>query len=154
MSRAIVPSEGELAAPTSEGDEEVVLFEGHPALLPSAGALLVCILTLGLATFFFWVKRSATHYRITTQRVVIERGLLSKRMDQIDLYRINDYVVEMPFAQRLLGTGNLVLTSMDKSNPLLRLEALKTDVRALYEKLRKATETAKRRANVRMVDYE
>jgi uncharacterized membrane protein YdbT with pleckstrin-like domain len=137
-----------------DGVEERVLFEGHPALIPSLGALLVCILTLGLATLYFWIRRSATHYKITTERLVVERGLFSKRMDQIDIYRINDYVVELPFSQRVMGNGNLVVTAMDTSNPVLTLAHLKTDVRELYEQLRKATEAEKRRRGVRMIDYE
>ena len=80
--------------------------------------------------------------------------MFGKRLDQIDLYRIADYVVERPFAQRLLGTGNLVLEALDKTTPELRLEGLKTDVVALYEKLRVATEAEKRRRGVRLVDYE
>lgn len=141
-----------LPAPVDAAEE--VLFEGHPALLPSLGAWVVAVLTLGLALIYFWLRRASTHYRLTSERIVIESGLFSKRMDQIDIYRINDYVVERPFGQRLIGTGNLVLTAMDRSTPSLRLAGLKTDVLALYERLRKATETEKRRRGVRMVDYE
>jgi len=137
----------------AERDEQV-LFEGHPALLPTAGAVLVSVLTLGLGLIYFALRRLGTHYRITNQRVVIESGVLSKRMDQIDVYRINDYVVERPFGQRLLGTGNLVLSAMDRSTPDVRLRFLKTDVLGLYEQLRKATEVEKRRRGVRVVDNE
>ena len=114
----------------------------------------MAVLTLGLGMIYFALRRLGIHYRITNQRVVIERGLLSKRMDQIDIYRINDYVVERPFGQRLLGTGNLVLSAMDRSSPDIRLAHLKTDVLALYEQLRKATEREKRRRGVRVLDTE
>lgn len=137
----------------SESPEEV-LFEGHPALLPTLGAVLASVLTLGLGVIYFALRRLGVHYRITNQRVVIESGLLSKRMDQIDIYRINDYVVERPFGQRLLGTGNLLLSAMDRSTPAVRLSYLKTDVLALYEQLRKATEVEKRRRGVRVLDNE
>ena len=139
--------------PLSEKPERV-LFEGNPALLPSAGAVLLSIVTVGIAVIFYWFRHKSTHYRITTERIVVDSGLFSKRMDQIDLYRINDYVVERPFSQRLLGTGNIVVTAMDKSNPQLRLNGLGADVLALYEALRKATEEEKRRRGVRMIDYE
>lgn len=138
----------------ANSSEEKVLFEGHPPLCPSATELFVAILTLGLALLYFAYKSRAVHYRITTERVVIETGLFSKRMDQIDLYRINDYVVERPFSQRIVGTGNIVLATMDRSSPELRLDGLKTDVMALYETLRKATEEMKRTRGVRTVDAE
>jgi uncharacterized membrane protein YdbT with pleckstrin-like domain len=100
-----------------------------------------------------WVRARGKHYRITSQRIVIDLGLFSKKMEQVDLYRITDYVVERPFGQRIMGTGNLVLEAMDSTSPVIRLDALKTDVVALYEKLRVATEAAKQRRGVRVVDY-
>ena len=30
-------------------------------------------------------------------------------MEQLDLYRVVDYVVERPFGQRVMGTGNIIL---------------------------------------------
>lgn len=143
-------------ATPAQGDPgpEKVLFEGHPALFPSIGSMILAVITLGLAAIYFLIRQKSRHYRVTTERIVVEEGLLSKRMDQIDIYRINDYVVERPFGQRLMGTGNIVLNAMDASSPQMRLEGLKTDVRELYEGLRKATEEQKKRRGVRVVDYE
>jgi uncharacterized membrane protein YdbT with pleckstrin-like domain len=139
--------------PASRGGEEV-LYEGNPALVASLGALVISILTPGLALLVLLWRAKSNYYRITTQRIVVERGIFSKRMDQVDLYRINDYVVERPFFQRLLGTGNLVLEALDKTTPELRLEGLKTDVVALYERLRVATEAEKRQRGVRLLDVQ
>lgn len=142
------------AAQPSSVDGEVVLFDGHPPLCPSALDVVVAVLTLGFALAYFFYRSRSVHYRITSQRVVIESGLLNKRMDQIDVYRINDYVVERPLGQRMVGTGNLVLSAMDRSTPDVRLFGLKTDVMALYERLRKATEEQKRHRGVRPLDAE
>ena len=113
---------------------------------------MIAIVSVGFALIYFWFRQQALHYRVTNERVVVEVGFLSKRMDQIDIYRITDYVVERPLGQRIMGTGNIVLSAMDPTTPHLRLDGLKTDVLALYE--RKATETARRHRNVRVVDYE
>lgn len=137
---------------TEANDPEELLFEGHPALLKSVVPLLVTILTLGLGLLYYWIESRSTRYRITSQRVVVESGLLNKRLDQIDLYRIHDYIVERPLGQRLLGTGNLVLATQDRSTPALKLAGLSTDVVQLYERLRKATEQEKRRRGVRVLD--
>src|SRR4051812_35212659 len=93
--------------------EEEVLFEGRPALVPSLGVLLLAVVTLGLWLLPRWWRSLSVHYRITTRRIVVELGVLSKRMEQIDLYRVNDYTVDRPFLQRLLGTGNLFLKTFD-----------------------------------------
>jgi uncharacterized membrane protein YdbT with pleckstrin-like domain len=142
------------SAPNEPIGPEAVIFEGAPALVPSLGALIAAIFTLGLALVWFWFQRGGTTYKVTTQRVVIDSGLFSKKLDQLDLYRVNDFVVDRPFGQRLLGTGNIRLTTFDKSSPTVELVALKTDVVALYEVLRKAVETAKQARGVRVIDYE
>jgi uncharacterized membrane protein YdbT with pleckstrin-like domain len=143
-----------LQASAAGSDGEEVLFEGRPALLPDLGQLLLCLLTAGLWLIPLYLRSLGTHYRVTTRRVVVETGVLSKRLEQVDLYRISDYAVERPFLQRLLGTGNLLLTTLDKSSPEIALRGLKTDVVALYERLRVATEAEKQRRAVRVVDYE
>jgi uncharacterized membrane protein YdbT with pleckstrin-like domain len=131
---------------------ESELFAGHPALLPGIGALLLSILTLGLALLYYLWRSRSLHYRITSQRVVIESGILSKKMEQIDLYRIRDYVVERPFGQRLMGTGNILLEAMDSTTPKLRVDGLKTDVVQLYEQLRVLTEADKKMRGVRLIE--
>ena len=131
-----------------------MLFEGRPALLPSLASLLLAILTLGLWLLPRLWRRNSKLYRLTTRRIVVETGLLSKRLEQIDLYRIADYTVDRPFGQRLMGTGNLLLKTFDKSTPELHVHEISTDVVALYEQLRVATEAEKLRRGVRMVDFE
>ena len=53
-----------------------------------------------------------------------------------------------------MGTGNIKLSTFDKTTPVVELGALKTDVVMLYEVLRKAVEANKVARNVRTVDYE
>lgn len=135
-------------------DGEVVLFEGRAALVPGFGTLLVAILTVGLWLIVRWFQTLGKTYRITNRRIVVETGVLSKKLEQIDLYRVADYTVERPFGQRIMGTGNLLLKTFDKTTPELHVLAIKTDVVALYEQVRAATEADKARRGVRMVDYE
>ena len=139
--------------PGASGAEELI-FEGHPAAIQSIGGLLLAILTLGISALVSFIQARGTRYKITSQRVVIERGVFGKRMEQIDLYRVVDYVVDRPFGQRIVGTGNLILEAMDKTTPELRIREIKTDVVALYERLRQATEKDRAARGVRMVDYE
>ncbi|AKF03927.1 PH domain-containing protein [Sandaracinus amylolyticus] len=147
---------GEPPRRASGGDAappERVIFEGHPALVPGVLEALFVALTLGLGLVWLWVRSRGTHYRLTTSRVVIESGMLNKKIEQIDLYRVDDYAVDLPLGQRLLGTGNLTLATTDRSaKGEVRLAHLRTDVRALYEQLRAATEADKARRGVRRFD--
>jgi uncharacterized membrane protein YdbT with pleckstrin-like domain len=133
---------------------EEVLFEGYPEVVPSLGALLLAIVTLGLALIPLWWRSRGRRYRLTTKRVVVETGILNKRLEQVDLYRVSDYTVLRPLGQRIMGTGNLILTTLDHTSPHVAVSNIKTDVVALYERIRVATEAEKRKRGVRVMDLE
>src|SRR5882724_2573343 len=137
-----------------EDSAEEVLFEGRPALVPGVGVLCLVLLTLGLWLLPRLWHRGAKLYRITTRRIVVETGVLSKRLEQLDLHRIADFRVERPFGQRLLGTGNLLLKTFDKNERDVYIREVKTDVVALYERLRLAADAERKRRGVGMVDIE
>lgn len=155
--KRVAPSTaGATSAPTTgaalAASEERTLFEGRPAAISGLGELVLTILTVGLAWVYFYARAASRHYRVTSTRIVVETGLFSKRMEQIDLYRVSDYVVDLPFAQRLLGTGNLLVQTSDRTTKEVRLERIRTDVKKLYEELRAATEADKARRGVRTMD--
>lgn len=151
----LVPGQVTPSPPGVAGAEsEELLFEGRPALVRSIGQLLLCLVTLGLWLIPSWWASLSKHYRVTSRRVVVETGVLSKKLEQVDLYRIHDYTVERPFGQRMMGTGNIALKTHDKTTPDVTLAGLRTDVIALYEKLRTATELERQRRGVRVIDYE
>jgi len=140
--------------PTPPEADERVLFDGYGALVPSIGSLVLCLLTVGLWLLPLWWRSRSRHYRLTTRRVVVETGVLGKRLEQVDLYRVSDYTVVRPLGQRLLGTGNIVLRTLDKTSPIVAIEGIRTDVVVLYEGIRAATEAEKARGGVRVVDVE
>ncbi|MEN9580075.1 MAG: hypothetical protein RJA70_3084 [Pseudomonadota bacterium] len=140
--------------PAAIEDPEETLFEGRPALMPSVTTLLLVVLTLGVFLLYRYVCVLGLSYKVTSRRVVVETGVLSKKLEQVDLYRVSDYSVERPFLQRVMGTGNLVLQTLERTQSTLRLDNLRTDVVALYEKVRAATESDKRRRGVRLIDHE
>ena len=141
--------------PTDAGEPgEETLFDGNPALVPSLGALVLAVFTLGLWLIPLWWSSRGRHYRLTTKRVVVETGILNKRLEQVDLYRVSDYTVLRPISQRIMGTGNLMLRTLDHTSPTVAVSNIKTDVVALYERIRAATEVEKRKRGVRVMDME
>ena len=63
--------------------DERILFKGHPAIIGSVTRLLISIFTLGIGAIWFWVRAINTHYLITSQRIVIEKGLFSKNIETL-----------------------------------------------------------------------
>jgi len=110
---------------------EQVVFEGHPswrALLSFyiggvVGAAVVGLLAalivgvaigvlvgVGLFAFvlvFGFVRRMATTYLVTTQRLYIRRGVLSKRVQQTRIDRVQNVNTDQRFRDRLLRVGTV-----------------------------------------------
>lgn len=76
-----------------------------------------------------------TQYTITTQRVMIERGLLSKALTEIDLRYVDDTQFTQGVSDRLLGIGNVTLVSSDKTLPVYVLHGVH-DPRNIRELIR------------------
>ena len=62
---------------------------------------------------YFYLKSLGTHYKVTTQRVKVEWGVLSKRQESLELFRIDHFELHKPLAMRLLGQASLRLFTSD-----------------------------------------
>jgi uncharacterized membrane protein YdbT with pleckstrin-like domain len=102
-------------AATRDAETEKTLFSGHPAVVTSAWQWPVVVITLGIAYIVYWFQSLATSYEITTQRVKIERGLLSKNKESVELFRIDHFDLVKPLGMRLAGHCLLHLRSSDAS---------------------------------------
>jgi len=59
------------------------------------------------------MKSLSINYEITTQRIKLERGLLSKVQESLELFRIDHFELRKPLGKRLLGQASLHLFSSD-----------------------------------------
>lgn len=96
-------------------------------------AIIVLYLFVQLVASYMRIR--GTLYTVTTQRVMIERGLLSKTLSEIDLRYIDDSQFSQSVLDRLLGIGNVTLVSSDKMTPAYTLHGV-SDPRTLRETIR------------------
>jgi uncharacterized membrane protein YdbT with pleckstrin-like domain len=75
------------------------------ALIPSVFALLMAA-----------ARNKATHYRVTNQRIIIESGLFSRSLDEIDMRSVDDIEFRQSFLERIFVIGEIVVVSTDKVN--------------------------------------
>jgi uncharacterized membrane protein YdbT with pleckstrin-like domain len=111
--------------------DEQVVFEGHPSwrALPAfylggaVGALAIAVivwLIAGVAlavvvgvvlivgvVLVGLIKRTATDYAITTQRLYIRRGILSKRVQQTRIDRVQNVNTDQRLLERVLRVGTV-----------------------------------------------
>ncbi|HYI19577.1 MAG TPA: PH domain-containing protein [Solirubrobacteraceae bacterium] len=110
---------------------EEIVFEGHPSwrallvfyvsgLLVAAVALVIGVLAsgwglgilLGAVVFAVLVvvglvKRMATRYVLTTERLHIRRGLLSKRTQETRVQRVQNVNTDQTLFQRVMRVGTV-----------------------------------------------
>ena len=104
-----------------DAETERTLFFGHPAVIYSVGQWLAVIFTLGIAYLVYWIRSTSTTYEITTQRVRVERGLLSKTKENVELFRIDHFDLHKPLGMRLVGQCLVHLRSSDASFPTVMI---------------------------------
>jgi uncharacterized membrane protein YdbT with pleckstrin-like domain len=110
---------------------EDVVFEGHPSwrallafyLTGVVGALLVAVIVaiavnapagvlvglvlIGLVLVVGFVRRMATTYMVSNQRLYIRRGMLSKREQQTRIDRVQNVNTDQRLVERILRVGTV-----------------------------------------------
>lgn len=100
-----------------------------------------------------WLVIKNIKYELTTERLRTRHGVLNKKTDELELYRIRDYKLDQPFFLRLFSLGNIVLQTSDRSHPEVTLKAIPNG-EELREQLRTHVEACRTKKRVREVDFE
>jgi len=122
------------------------------AIVLSIWLLIVAGVTLILMAVRWIVIRSRT-YELTTERVRVRTGIVNKRTDEMELYRVEDITLFEPLVQRLFGVGTIRIATNDTSTPTLEIEAIR-GAAELREQLRKSVEACRDRTRVRVTEME
>ena len=111
--------------------DEHVVFEGHPSwrgvlsfyIGGVAGAFVIALIVFFVASTFLavlafavlvalvvlvgMIKRTATDYMVSNQRLYIRRGILAKKVQQTRIDRVQNVNTEQRFRDRLLRVGTV-----------------------------------------------
>lgn len=74
---------------------------------------------------FMWWPISFQYYEIRNDRLYQRRGLLNTTLDELLLYRITDLTLKQSLAQRIFGTGTILLVTRGDSSGVIKLENIK-----------------------------
>ncbi len=110
------------------------------------------VLPLILWLVRWWITKS-TSYELTSQRLKIGTGILNRKLDELELFRVKDYAMDQPLFLRLVGLGNLTLVTSDASTPTVAIRAI-ANVEDVREKLRNAVQAERDRKRVREMDVD
>ena len=148
--------------------DEAVVFEGHPSwravlsfYIGGVAGALVIALVVWLVTGAFWgvvvglvliaavvvaglVKRTATDYMVTNQRLYIRRGILSKKVQQTRIDRVQNVNTDQSFRERVLRVGTVDFDTAGTDDSEFRFVGISDPV-----KVAAAVDRAQREATAR-----
>ncbi|BBE16303.1 hypothetical protein AQPE_0440 [Aquipluma nitroreducens] len=137
---------------------DMMLKEHHLAfLLPEKMAVHVNRLPVYLSILvmlnLIWqiLKVYCISYEIDPEELRYYSGILSRKHEYIELYRIKDFRVEKPMIYRMFGLGDLTIYSSDKTTPVLQLNAI-SEPEEKYKILRGLVELNRMEKHVFEVD--
>ena len=93
------------------------------------------------------IALKAVYYEVTTDRVEWSRGILDRKVDNLDMFRVIDLKMRKSLLDCMLGIGTVALITTDKTDPNFVFRKMKNS-RALYDIIKKASLAADRRTNV------
>ena len=138
--------------------EERDVWSGTPSQVINLPTFIVCVLLFFLVIPVFyalwqWLVVKMTKYELTTERLRTRYGVLNKKTDELELYRVRDYKFDQPFFLRLFSLGNVILQTSDRSHPTVVIRAI-PDGEQLREQIRTHVEACRVAKRVREVDFE
>src|SRR5438045_4099481 len=88
-----------------------------PWWLMAAGFLIGLILI-----FVPWLKSKTLRYKISNYRINFERGLVSRTIDTLEMWHIEDLNFHQSMLDRLMGVGTITIFSHDRTTNKLELK--------------------------------
>jgi uncharacterized membrane protein YdbT with pleckstrin-like domain len=82
-----------------------------------------------LAAWLFLLLKLAyqmfnVHYRLTTQRFIHEKGILSRVTDRIEVIDMDDIAYRQGLIDRFVGVGHIDITSSDRTHPHILIRGI------------------------------
>ena len=167
---AVMP--GQVAPP----DQEIVYYEGRPLLRADqakaafwlfVGIALIALPILASVFDWTWWRTWMTIaaviiaigafvlpwlvMRTTRYRIDFERGLLTKKIDTLELWHVDDISFEQGLLDRIMNVGSIKILSDDRTTPRLDLDGLPSP-RSIFDQLRQRVIVVKRQRGVIKMD--
>jgi membrane protein YdbS with pleckstrin-like domain len=111
-------------------------------------------ISIGLGLTLFLIPVMITKrikYRISNYRIDREIGILSKKIDTLELWHVEDIEFFQSLTDRLLGVGTITVISHDDTTPRLDLKSLPRP-RPIFEALKNRIIAVKRQRGVIKLD--
>ena len=89
-----------------------------------------------------YLQHITTRYKISRRRVEFQKGVITRRLDSLELWRVLDVRYEQSVLDRIFDNAKITLIGTDQTHPSLLLYGLPNH-RHLFERLREAVQFAR-----------
>ncbi|MBX3380771.1 MAG: PH domain-containing protein [Phycisphaeraceae bacterium] len=146
------PVSASSGAPRPVAGPEEPVWSGRPSQWVNAGWFASCLLIIPIPIAIWkFVELRNTAFSLSTQRIKLESGVLSKLYDQVELYRVKDAILTRTLIQRMLGLGTIKMITSDPTQPELTFPSIE-DADHVRELIRQHVERMRRLRGVRELD--
>jgi len=123
--------------------EHQVLTSGQYRLFTGAGLAVIAVLFLLIKI----IRLKAICYEITADRIEWSRGILSRKCDNLDMFRVVDLKLRRNLFDCIAGIGRVTLVTTDKTDKEFVFEKTRR-VRKLYDVIKKSSLKAAQKGGV------
>ena len=127
------------------------------SILPEKLIIHVDRLTIYLSVYvlinLFWqiLKVWCIRYEIDPEKLKYSSGIILRKHEFVENYRIKDFLIEKPLIYRIFDLGNLTIYTSDKTTPILHLYAIRMPDEK-YKILRGLVELSRKEKHVYEID--
>jgi hypothetical protein len=111
--------------------------------LAGLGIMFIVILIIAYKI----AKVKSVRYEICADRIEWVRGIFSRRIDNLDMFRVVDIKLHRSLLDCILGIGTLILITKDPSDPTFEFEKISRP-RQVYDYIKTASLSADRKQGV------
>jgi len=123
-----------------------LIYGGMENMPLGSMATTISVLTLLVLLYqFIYLRR--IRYDITAEQLVCEQGILIRKVDYMELYRIVDFQEKQSILQQLCGLKTVSILSMDRNMPQLDLLGMRCNDR-IVTLIRERVEYNKRKKGI------
>jgi hypothetical protein len=98
-----------------------------------------------------WIAALTTRYKLTNERLITTHGFISKRIEEIELYRVNDVALKQSIMERVFGLGDVRLETTDSTTPESQINDVNNPER-VKDMVRQAARNERQRRRVLLRD--
>ena len=124
------------------------MIDGSGApLMSKVLGIVIPVAAAAVYLFGLTLYRHSIKFRVSNTAIEYERGLLSKRIDVIQLWRVRDVTYKQNLVDRILGIAHIEVIASDASTPQLEIKGMPAS-RQLFENLRDSIDIQRQAKNV------